>query len=186
MPDVFRSTLERSALLGLTSGCRSCSGIAAQVLVTPPLASRQPERTLGLRPVKGLFALAALAELVGDQLPSTPSRLAPAGLIPRLVLAAGTAVLVARAQDQAERTRREPAAREEGPAEAALPPEGPAPTLPGVTYAAVPVAVGASLASAWLGHAWRGWAGRWLGRDWPGAYAEDAVALALAGVATRR
>ena len=58
--------------------------------------------------------------------------------------------------------------------------------IPRSALVAVPVAVGASLASAYGGHAWRGWASARLGRDWPGAVLEDAAAVALAGLATRR
>ena len=45
-------------------------------------------------------------------------------------------------------------------------------------------AVAASAAGTWGGAAWRRWAAR-HGPDWPAALAEDLVALALAGVATR-
>ena len=178
-------TVARAALLGLTTGARSFRGLAAQVAVTPPLPDRQPERTLGGLPAKGLVALLAVGELVGDKLPTTPSRLAPPVLASRLVLAAGTALLAARAQDESERGRRGPTAYEQGPAEASLPPSARPPAVPPAAYVAVPVAVAASLASAFLGHAWRGWASRRLGRDWPGAVAEDLVALTLAAVATR-
>lgn len=179
------ATITRASLLGLATGARSCSGIAAQVAVTPSLARRQPERALGHRRVKGLFGLAALGEIVGDKLPIAPSRLAPSGLVARLGLAAATALLVARAADETERARRGPTAYEEGPAEASLPPVEPGSAIPPAALGAVGVAVGASLASAFLGHAWRGWAARSFGRDWPGALLEDVVVLALAGVATR-
>ncbi len=184
--DLHLPTVYRSALLGLTSGARSFSGIAAQVVATPSLARRQPERALGHLRAKGVFGLAALGELVGDKLPMTPSRLSPLSLVGRLGLAGATALLVARAEDEAERAARGPTAYEQGPAEASLPPEGKAPAIPGSAVVAVPVAVGASLASAFLGHAWRGWASRAFGRDWPGAVLEDAAAVTLAVVATRR
>lgn len=160
-------TVARAALLGLTTGSRSFSGLAAQVVVTPSLADRQPERTLGGLRAKGLVALLAVGELVGDKLPTTPSRLAPPVLASRLALAAGTALLVARAADEQEGVG------------------APAPAVPAAAYVAVPVAVAASLASAFLGHAWRGWASTRVGRDWPGAVGEDVVALTLAAVATR-
>lgn len=181
----YLPTLVRSGLLGLTTGARSFSGIAAQVVVTPSLARRQPERALGHLRAKGLFALAALGEIVGDKLPTTPSRLAPPALAGRLGIAAVTALLVARHEDEVERARRGPAADEQGPAEASLPPGGPAPAVPTTALLAVPVAVGASLASAFLGHAWRGRAAKIFGRDWPGAVVEDLVALGLAAAATR-
>jgi uncharacterized membrane protein len=159
--DLNLPTVYRSALLGVTSGARSFSGLAAQVLVTPSLAHRQPERLLGHLWAKGLIGLAALGELVGDKLPATPSRLTPPALAGRLGLAAATALLVARAEDEAD---------------AVLPP---------AAVVAVPVAVGAALASAFLGHAWRGWAAKAFGRDWPGAVLEDTAVLTLAAVATR-
>lgn len=152
-------TIARSGLLGLTTGARSFSGIAAQVSVTPT-GPRQPERALGQPWVKGLLGLVALGEIVGDKLPATPSRLAPPALVGRLGLAGATALLVARARE-------------------------PGPTIPPSAPVAVGVAVGASLASAFFGHAWRGCAATAVGRDWPGAVAEDVVASALAVLATR-
>jgi uncharacterized membrane protein len=178
-------TVARAALLGLTTGSRSFSGLAAQVAVTPSLADRQPERTLGGLRAKRLVALLAVGELVGDKLPMTPSRLAPPVLASRLALAAGTALLVARARDEEERARRGPTADEQGPAEASLPPAVRPLAVPTTAYVAVPVAVAASLASAFLGSAGRGWASKRVGRDWPGAVGEDVVALTLAAVATR-
>lgn len=178
-------TIARAGLLGLTTGARSFSGIAAQVATTPSLAQRQPERALGHPGAKGLFGLLALGELVGDKLPTTPSRLVPPVLAWRLGLAAATALLVARADDAAGRASRGPTAYEQGPAEATLPPQPPAPAVPGAAVLAVPVAVLASLASAYLGSAWRGRASKAFGLDWPGALLEDAVALTLAAVATR-
>jgi len=183
--DLHLATVYRSALLGATSGARSFSGLAAQVAVTPSLARRQPERLLGHLWAKGLVGLAALGELVGDKLPMTPSRLAPPSLMGRLGLAAATALLVARARDEAERAAGGPTADEQGPAEASLPPGGEAPAVPASAVVAVPVGVGAALASAFLGHAWRGWAAKAFGRDWPGAVLEDTTVLTLAAVATR-
>jgi uncharacterized membrane protein len=178
-------TIARAGLLGLTTGARSFSGLAAQVAVTPSLSRRQPERALGHLRAKGLVGLVALGEIVGDKLPTAPSRLAPFVLAPRLGLAAATALLVAREEDGVERARRGPTAYEQGPAEASLPPVPAGPAVPASAAVAVPVAVGASLASAYLGHAWRGWASKVFGRDWPGAVLEDVVALGLAVVATR-
>jgi uncharacterized membrane protein len=184
--DLDLAALGRSALVGLATGSRSFSALAAQVTSTPPLASRQPESTLARPWAKGLVALAAAGELVGDKLPTAPSRLTPYVLAPRLVLAAVTTVLGVRADDDLARARHEPAAREQGPAEASLPPEPPATAVPAVAALAVPVAVGASLVSASLGVAWRRRAAKAFGADWPGAVLEDLVTLALAVLATRR
>lgn len=178
-------TVARAALLGLATGSRSFTGLAAQVLATPSLATRQPERALGRLRVKGLVGLVAAGELVGDKLPAVPSRLAPPVLASRLGLAALTALLASRAADEEERSRRGPTADEQGPAEASLPPGGRTPAVPATAYVAVPVAVAASLASAFLGYAWRARASKAVGRDWPGAVAEDLTAFVLAAVATR-
>lgn len=178
-------TVGRAALLGLATGARSFTGVAAQVAATPSLSPRQPERALGRLRVKAVVGLLALGELVGDKLPTTPSRLAPPVLASRLGLAAVTALLVARAEEEAERSRRGPTAHAQGPAEASLPPAAPGPAVPSATFVAVPLAVVASLAGAFLGHAWRVRAGKAVGRDWPGALVEDVVALSLAAVATR-
>ncbi|SEQ97836.1 hypothetical protein [Microlunatus flavus] len=184
--DLDLPALGRCALAGLATGARSFSGLAAQVAVTPDLAQRQPEATFGRLWVKGVVALAAAGELVGDKLPSAPSRLAPPVLLSRLALAAGTALLVTRAEDEEDRARQAPAAHEQGPAEASLWPTGPLPAVPRSAALGVPVAVAAALASAYLGHAWRGRAARLFRRDWPGAVLEDAVTLTLAVLATRR
>lgn len=184
--DLDLPALGRSALVGLATGARSFSGLAAQVAVTPELSQRQPEATFGRLWVKAVAGLAAVGELVGDKLPTAPSRLAPPVLLPRLALAAGTALLVARAEDEEARARRSPTAHEQGPAEASVWPQGSLPALPRSAAAGVPVAVAASLLSAYLGHAWRGRAARVLRRDWPGAVLEDAVTLGLAVLATRR
>ena len=180
------AVIGRSALVGLATGSRSFSALAAQVASTAPLSVRQPEVTLAKPWVKGLVALAAAGELVGDKLPSVPSRLTPYVLAPRLLLAAATTVLLLRAQDEEARARREPAAREQGPAEASLAPERPAVAVPGVAVLAVPVAVVGSLAAAAWGVAWRRRAAQAFGTDWPGAVLEDLVTVALALVATRR
>jgi uncharacterized membrane protein len=111
-------TVARSALLGATTGARSFSGIAVQVAVTPSLSRRQPERALGRLRARGLSALLALGELVGDKPPTTPSRLVPPVLASRLALAAATGLLVARAEDEARRAERGPTACGAGPAEA--------------------------------------------------------------------
>jgi uncharacterized membrane protein len=184
--DLDLPALGRSALVGLATGARSFSGLAAQVVQTPPLSTRQPEATLARPWVKGLVVLAAAGELVGDKLPSAPSRLVPYVLASRLVLAAGTAVLVVRAEDEEARDRRAPAAWEQGPAEASLPPQRAAAAVPGTVALAVPVAVAASLVSATAGHAWRRRAARLFRADWPGAVLEDLLTVVLAVRATRR
>jgi uncharacterized membrane protein len=46
-------------------------------------------------------------------------------------------------------------------------------------------AVGAALATTWLGTRWRAWAAARFGHDWIGAVMEDATAVTLATVAAR-
>ncbi|MCO7275512.1 hypothetical protein [Cellulosimicrobium cellulans] len=106
--------------------------------------------------VRGTAAAGVAGELVGDKLPQTPSRLDPPGPVFRLASGALGGVLLAR--------------RRSGPA--------------GVVAAAVAGAAGAA-AGTWGGAAWRRLA---VGSrpDWPGAVAEDAVALTLAALAVRR
>ena len=82
------SVLTRAALLGLATGGRSTSGLAALALANPPAGA------LGGRWARGLSAAAAVAEFVGDKLPQTPSRLEPPGLAPRLGLGAVTAAVL--------------------------------------------------------------------------------------------
>ena len=85
------SLLTRAALLGLATGARSTSGLAALALSRPASAG-----ALGNRWVRRLVGAAAAGEFVGDKLPQTPSRLQPEGLAPRLVLGAVTGTVLAR------------------------------------------------------------------------------------------
>ena len=77
------SVLTRATLLGLATGGRSTSGLAA-------LSSAAAGGALGSRWARRLTATAAAGEFVGDKLPQTPSRLQPEGLAPRLALGALT------------------------------------------------------------------------------------------------
>lgn len=77
----------RSALLGVAAGGRSSLGAAG-----PALTGSSTPAKLG--------ALAALGtEVVLDKLPTTPSRLSPAGLPTRLLAGAGGALALARRND---------------------------------------------------------------------------------------
>lgn len=81
------------ALLGAASGMRSTAGLASVV------RARRKARAAGVlgRPLAGPAALVAVgAELVVDKLPSTGSRLEPAGLAGRIGFAALAAGIVAR------------------------------------------------------------------------------------------
>jgi uncharacterized membrane protein len=93
--------LWRAVALGAASGCRSTAGVTAVAFTSTP-ADRRPDgrataaSRLGSRTATVLTGLAAAGELVADVLPSTPSRLALAGLVPRLALGASAAAVVAR------------------------------------------------------------------------------------------
>jgi uncharacterized membrane protein len=80
--------------LGAASGLRAQLGVATVVARSdpslPPLF-RQPW-------TRRLLMAAAAGELVGDKLPATPSRLAPAGIAARLALGALAAGLFAQAR----------------------------------------------------------------------------------------
>ncbi len=75
----------RSALLGLAAGSRTTLGLLGPVL-TSPTASRAARRAAGL---------GIASELVGDKLPSTPSRLEPGARYGRLAAGAVCAVTLA-------------------------------------------------------------------------------------------
>jgi uncharacterized membrane protein len=83
------SLLSRAALLGLATGGRSTSGLAALAVSNPSTSG-----VLGSRWTRRLASTAATGELVGDKLPQTPSRLQPEGLLPRLVLGAAAGAIL--------------------------------------------------------------------------------------------
>jgi len=150
------AALVRALAIGAAAGSRSSLGVAA-----PVLARRAGDRpgagsAWRRRLVRAVACAAVVGELVGDKLPTTPSRLDPPGAYVRLASGAVGGVLVAR-----RRTR-------------GL----------GVVAAAAAGAAGAAVGT-WGGAAWRRLA---VGErpDWPGAVAEDAVALTLAAWAVRR
>jgi uncharacterized membrane protein len=134
----------RAGLAGAATGMRSQSALAAFELTAP---NAHPVR-------RALTAAGAATELVLDKLARTPSRVSPAGLVPRLALGGVTAWLLA-GRGGANRL---------GAAVVG-------------TAAAGAASVGGARARAAL-------SGR-LGSDLPGALAEDAVALTLAGLAAR-
>ena len=81
-----------SVLLGAASGARGQLGVATMVARSDPSLPpifRQPW-------TRRLLVAAAAGELVVDKLPTTPSRLEPAGIAGRLVLGASAAGLFAR------------------------------------------------------------------------------------------
>lgn len=100
VPAPAPAVLLRAAALGAASGSRSTAGLTA-VALTSSGHDRRPgggavAARLGGRTGTVATALMSAGELVADKLPGTPSRLAPAGLAPRVVLGACTAATVAR------------------------------------------------------------------------------------------
>jgi uncharacterized membrane protein len=147
----------RAALIGAITGSRSMLGLAT-VALAPPVATTGP---LARGSVRGLLAVAATGELVGDKLPKTPSRLEPGGIGARVVLG--------------------------GTAAAALAYRGGGAPSRGELAQAIALGVGAAIAGTFGGARWRAIAAKRFGRDLPGALIEDAVAFggALAAVSRR-
>jgi uncharacterized membrane protein len=88
-------------VLGVVTGLRSQLGFAALAWSEP--ASGRDTRALRLlrsTPGRALTGLGAGTELVMDKLPNTPSRLAPAGLVSRLLAGAGIGALAANSTDR--------------------------------------------------------------------------------------
>ena len=83
----------RAALAGAATGLRSTVAMAALINARgpglPPLLTRGPAGPLAW--------LGVALELVADKLPTTPSRLEPAGLVGRLVFAGAAGAVLARA-----------------------------------------------------------------------------------------
>ncbi|GMA22599.1 hypothetical protein GCM10025864_03580 [Luteimicrobium album] len=131
----------RSALVGVAAGSRSTLGLAQPFLT----ARRRGLRVLGL--------LAVGAELVGDKLPTAPSRLDPPGPASRAGAGAVGAVTLARRSG--------------------------ARSVPALAAAAA-LGAGASTAGTFGGAAWRRLAAERGWPDLPAALGEDAAAVALA------
>lgn len=131
----------RSALVGVAAGSRSTLGLAQPFLV----ARHRGVRVLGL--------LAAGGELVGDKLPSAPSRLDPPGPAFRAVAGALGAVTLGRRAGSR--------------------------SVPAVLMAAA-LGAAASTAGTWGGAAWRRFAAARGWPDLPAALGEDAAAVTLA------
>ncbi|GEC18190.1 hypothetical protein PHY01_04730 [Pseudonocardia hydrocarbonoxydans] len=94
-PPPRAATLLRAAALGAASGSRSTAGAAA-VAFTSSRADRGVAGRAGGRGAGVLAGVLSAGEAVADKLPSTPSRTAPPGLLPRAALGAGSAAAVAR------------------------------------------------------------------------------------------
>lgn len=145
------SIITRAALLGLASGGRSTIGLAALAVSAGDSGS-----ALTGRWTRRLAGAACLAELVGDKLPQTPSRLEPPGSIPRLVLGAVSGAVLAHREGNSRQA-----------------------TVAAAMFGLLGAAAGTRLGAAWrkLGHAN-------FGSDLPGAAIEDASCVAAARYAT--
>jgi uncharacterized membrane protein len=75
-------------LAGLFTGLRSLTPTAATAWATHAgwLKPGHSLAWIGVVPAVAIFTLGAIAELVADKLPGTPSRTAPTGLIARILL----------------------------------------------------------------------------------------------------
>jgi uncharacterized membrane protein len=84
------SIISRAVLVGLATGGRSTSGLAALALTNKSSGGPLSNPWVGR-----LAATAAAGELVGDKLPQTPGRLQPQGLAPRLLFGGAAAAILA-------------------------------------------------------------------------------------------
>jgi uncharacterized membrane protein len=96
LPVTNAGALLRAAAVGAATGSRSTAGVAALALTSSPASPGPIASRLGGRTGTALSSLAAVGELVADQLPTTPSRLNAAGLVPRAALGATSAAALAR------------------------------------------------------------------------------------------
>jgi uncharacterized membrane protein len=89
-------TLWRAAAIGAASGSRSSAGPAAVAFSSTPQDRGAVAARLGSRAGTVTAGALAATELVLDKRPSTPTRTAPPGLVPRAALGAAAAAGVAR------------------------------------------------------------------------------------------
>jgi uncharacterized membrane protein len=144
------SRLARAALIGAANGSRSLIGLGALAVAG---SASGPFRS---RAVRVALVGASAAELVVDKLPTTPSRLRPPGLVPRVLLGGACAAQVWRRGRSASA---------------------------GQTLAVAALSGGVAFTTAHAGARWRAVASARWGSDLPGALIEDGVALTLALVA---
>ncbi|GIF68952.1 hypothetical protein Ais01nite_69870 [Asanoa ishikariensis] len=91
------AALTSAFLVGVASGGRSMTGLAAVALTTRPGTSSIYLDRAASNPGRALLTAGAAAELVGDKLPGTPSRLMPRSLAIRITSGAlGGAALALR------------------------------------------------------------------------------------------
>ena len=166
--------LTAAVLAGTATGGRSFTGLAALALTAPDGSVRQPDRTLSGRWTRIALAVAAAGEIVGDKLPSTPSRLVPPVLAGRMLTAVACGAIIA---------RRIPRSPDVGDPQAPLP--VPVPAAGTAAVLTVLAAPAAAVLSSVLGTRWRGLAARTFHTDLIGALIEDAATVAVAAAAAR-
>lgn len=93
---ILMSSLLRAVALGAASGSRTSAGVAAVALTSAPGDRGRLASGFGSRAGRAVTALMAAGELVVDKLPATPNRLAPPGLVPRVLFGATSAGAVAK------------------------------------------------------------------------------------------
>ncbi|MFD3519850.1 hypothetical protein [Streptomyces sp. NPDC058653] len=142
--------MTRLALMGVVSGLRSQLGTGAVALTTTPGERARPASFFAGVWAKRVTAATAVGEMVGDKLPTTPSRLSPSGITFRMAFGALAASALA---------SREP---------------GHPPAVPAALGAA------GALAGTLGGAYWRRTVAKSGRPDWPAALLEDATALLLA------
>jgi uncharacterized membrane protein len=96
MPSIITPHLKGAILAGAATGLRSTVSVAALINRRP---SGLPTWLAG-QSVAVVAPVARTGELVVDKLPSTPSRLEPAGLAARVASAALAGAVIARSTDQ--------------------------------------------------------------------------------------
>ncbi|WP_413319811.1 hypothetical protein AA0Z99_04385 [Agrococcus sp. 1P02AA] len=104
-----RSSNGRSLLLGVAGGMRSLTPLAAVVLASRSAGHDADWRrwpVLRHRSGRALVVIGAAAELVGDKLPATPSRLTPPALVGRVAAAALAGAALATSAGEARSVRR--------------------------------------------------------------------------------
>ena len=101
------ATYGRAFALGVATGLRSATALAVMSLAAQPERPRplmrgieQPWSRLGTRPALSITGLFALGEDVGDKLPATPSRTAPAPLGGRIAFGSLVGSAISRAEGQ--------------------------------------------------------------------------------------
>ncbi len=150
----------RCVALGLATGARASAPLTALTWT----AGKGDPAWLGHPATKAVASALSAGESIGDQLPSAPSRLEPAGIAPRLVLGTAAGALLA---------RRHRGSLHRGSLHR------------GSLWTGAVIGVVAAGVGAVAGARFRAWAAAKLGSDHPGAVVEDAIVVGLSAYAGR-